>query len=97
MQRRDLQVDQVSDDLENVRSPSAAFFASKNDEVHAVRSYQFWVLVELLPCQSLNRFAVFHCREAAKPKSRPIATNREGGGVGLPGTGSPRKILALER
>ena len=26
---------------------------------------------------------------AAKPKSRPIAAKRDGGGVGLPGTGSP--------
>ena len=34
---------------------------------------------------------------AAKPKSRPIAAKRDGGGVGLPGTGSPRKILAFER
>ena len=34
---------------------------------------------------------------AAKPKSRPIAAKRDGGGVGLPGTGSPRKTLAFER
>ena len=34
---------------------------------------------------------------AAKPKSRPITAKRDGGGVGLPGTGSPRKILAFER
>ena len=34
---------------------------------------------------------------AAKPKSRPIAEKRDGTGVGLPGTGSPRKTLALER
>ena len=33
---------------------------------------------------------------AAKPKSRPIAAIRDGG-VGLPGTGSPRKTLAFER
>ena len=34
---------------------------------------------------------------AAKPKSRPIAAKRDGGGVGLPGTASPRKTLAFER
>ena len=34
---------------------------------------------------------------AAKPKSRPIAAKRDGGGVGLPGTSSPRKTLAFER
>ena len=32
-----------------------------------------------------------------KRRSLPIAAKRDGGGVGLPGTGSPRKILALER
>ena len=34
---------------------------------------------------------------AAKPKSLPIAAKRDGGGVGLPNTGSPRKTLAFER
>ena len=34
---------------------------------------------------------------AAKPKFRPIAAKRDGGGVGLQGTGSPRKTLAFER
>ena len=34
---------------------------------------------------------------AWNPKSRPSAEKREGAGVGLPGTGSPRRILALAR
>ena len=34
---------------------------------------------------------------AANPKSRPCAEKRDGGGVGLPGTGSPRKTFALAR
>ena len=35
--------------------------------------------------------------QATKRRSLPVAAKRDGGGVGLPGTGSPRKILALER
>ena len=34
---------------------------------------------------------------ATKRKSLPVAANRDGGGVGLPGTGSPRKTFALDR
>ena len=35
--------------------------------------------------------------QATKRRSLPVAVKRDGGGVGLPGTGSPRKILALDR
>ena len=49
--------------------------------------------------RALRKTRIYNLRKghAAKPKSRPIAAKRDGGGVGLPGTGSPRKTLAFER
>ena len=34
---------------------------------------------------------------AAKPKSRPIAAKRDGGGVGLPGTNEKKDALTMAR
>ena len=45
------------------------------------------------PSPSLAQPATY----AAKGRSRPVAAKRDGGGVGLLGTGSPRKTLALLR
>ena len=69
----------------------------KNAHLQLLRTYDVGVSWYLETTDRKHSLGFLRKGHAAKPKSRPIAAKRDGGGVGLPGTGSPRKTLAFER